>query len=229
MKFLILVFFSFISIAMFSQEYPPDVFFKPYKYPKHYSYDGAFNIIELNVIFPKGNAGYGGNLKIDFASVKLGSHALRLNFGFGAGSTNSGTKTYFAPTLLANGFSGENYITDTYSVPNIQLYPRLWIRVLNPLNLSITAGPSFYVNTNKTTGHYTVYDYIFQKEEFVIKKYAKSSKAGISYFIEAKAMINFKNWGISGGLSKHNNGFSHTWQPVIGFWFGQKQLKPVIN
>jgi len=229
MRFSFSIILLFVSVALSAQLYPPADFFIPYKYPKHYSFDGAFRIVEFNAILAKGNAGNGSNVKIDFATIKLGTPALRLNFGFGFGYTKASTKKTFAPTPLVNGTLGENYVTDKFSVPALQLYPRLWIRILNPLNFSVTGGPSFYIRTNTTTGHYSMYDYIFQENEQVIEKIAKSSTVGISFFIEAKAMLNFRNWGVSGGLSKQYIGYSHSWQPSVGLWFGLKQLEPVVN
>ncbi len=230
MKYLFSVILLQLSISVFSQEHPAPDFFEPYKYPKHYSFDGAFKILELAVFMPMESAGYGATLKMDFSSFRLGTDAVRLNLGFGFGYNTTSDEIRFTSTPLANGGFGENYLNDGYQITNFHLYPRLWIRALNPLNFSIAAGPVAFIKTRITKSHFSVYDNTaWENGEHVVELASKNTEPGFGYFIEAKAMLNFKNWGISGGVSKYSFDDTSTLQPTMGLWFGLHRLTPVVN
>lgn len=226
MKIIFLIFGVLLTVAGFAQN-PGVDYFQPYKYPKHYSHDGAYKLVELDGYLPSGNNKPGGDIKIDFLSIKLGTPALRLNFGLGFGYNEYTSLQEFTPTPLLNGSFGENSVADKHAVANLQLYPRLWIRVLDPFNISVAAGPLGYYDQNLTVGTFSLHDLIYGLR--TIKETSQQTLYGAGYFYEAKGMLNFKNWGISGGIMNITINGKTIMQPCAGIWFGEKSFEKVNN
>lgn len=218
------VFTIFLSLSLCSlalaQDFPPTSYFEPYAYPASYARDGAYHIMDFGVYMPRNDTGYGGYLNFDFASIKLGTPALRLNFGGGLGLNNEGTQHDFEPTPLADGSAGSNHYKLGTSSFNLHVYPRLWIRVFNPINLSLSAGPAMYFTTTKATGHYTS-NYRFSNfEPFVYKLESAEHATQFGHFIDLRVMVNFSKWGIHTGITKHNLDVDYGMQTGVGLWLG---------
>ncbi|CAL1519631.1 hypothetical protein [Chitinophaga sp. MM2321] len=229
MRFLYTLFIILSSSSLLAQDFPKSDYFSPYKYPAAYSFDGAYNILEIYGHIPD-DKGYGGGMMIDFKSFKLGTPAVRLNLGFGLGYQTVTNKITFPGTPLLNDGIGENFLKDDYQIPHFQLYPRLWIRLLNPLNISLAGGPAAGYITNVTTGHFSVHDNsVWENQVHVLEPEAKSSTFEIGYFYEAKLMLNIKNWGVSAGVGANSLRKNTGMIPSVGIWFGLNKPSAVNN
>jgi hypothetical protein len=227
MKYITTLLILFYSALLVAQEFPKEDFFAPYKYPRHYTYDGSYSLLEITTFIPTGNASYGGDFKIDDGTFKPGTSAVRINLGIGFGYLTAEKLTEFEKTPLEDGLFGENYIKDLREMPNFQFYPRIWIRILNPLNISIAGGPAAYADIHTTKGRFTTYTDVYGSDEMQLD--AKKVKYGVGYFYEAKLLLNFKNWGVSAGMAKYTLEYDLDMQPVVGFWFGLNGFNPVVN
>ncbi len=222
------IIFLFLGRASYAQTYPNNSYYEPYKYPKHYTYDGANKIIDF-MIYPKMNDkfGWGGNIKSDIISLPIGTKALNLNFGTGVGLLSiPKSKIEFENTETFNGVKKENFIESNGEIFNIQMYSRLWVRVSNPINISILVGFQRYWESKTIKGSFSVPDvnYGFHTKDYNYK----SSTANNTWFYEIKGMYNFHNFGLNAGFTNLHFPQSKL-QFVAGIWFGLNKYVPVIN
>lgn len=191
--------------------------------PKH---DAAASIIELNCLFPAGNAGFGGDFRFDVLSVRLVASAVRLNFGLGGGvHTAKEVIRSYGDLILADGSIARNYLKDNRIVPDVNVYTRLWVRVLNPLEVSLVGGVMGYSESRSITAYFSEHAYGNNKLVKRTELNSEEANSGIGYFYELKLMINFRMWGVSGGITQATVGQTYSVQPVAGLWIGASRSK----
>lgn len=188
---------------------------------KRYTQDGASRILELECFLPAGNSNFGGGAKIDLISVPLAHDGLRLNFGTRLSlHTAKEVITNFGELLLADGSIGRNYRKENWVTPNINIYSRLWFRVLNPLNISVVAGVSGYSEQHAVTAYFVEHAYSNTAVSKKTELNAEEANIGVGFFYDVKAMLNFRKWGFGAGFTSYTFAKAYSLQPTVGFWIG---------
>lgn len=208
-----------------AQSLPSIEYFKPYKYPNRYSYDGCYSIGEFGVILPKNNDGWGGYIRFDIGSKAIKKESVRVNYGMGINHSNNKFKKEFPSSPIIDGTSQPNYVKDMWNMTRVQLHSRILLRSLNPINISICGGLSADYLKRETEATYNVNHHY----SFLNDMSANSVTAGwkIGYFYEIKALLNWGSGGISAGYVKSSNTLPIHSPYHVGIWFGLNQKSKV--